>query len=378
MRNEPKSSYRRFCAPMYAVSYPSACATSQRTGAWCIVVKSASGARPVHVTTHDVKVPDDCDVSLPSATRSGAASSRKRALQPSEGAEHIASARTLSLMTSRTFGRCAGATSGGSGSGSRSEMPRRAQPLPVTPSWRACATPWMKHVSGGAAWSERDSTKSTQKQYDAASEARERQGDAGRAHATRRPARGGEDERRRRRADEDHDDDRRPPGREPRAERPAQRDAEAHGVARHVRMKDAEVEELPAEAEGRQREDEERRIEAYRDARRPAPRRQEPRNEPQRPSPEARARQRRAEVVEPLPRRKNEEASRAQREVERDREEGRDDEEEDGPRAVSEDQAAKAPRAQTHGGRVGYQPAGRRRDPLVAGSTVRVLTAARR
>ena len=86
-------------------------------------------------------------------------------MHPSADDEHMASARTLSLTTSSTLGWCPlEAMKGGSGSGSRFEMPRRTQPRPVTASRSACMTPWMKQVSGGAAWSERDSTKSTQKQ----------------------------------------------------------------------------------------------------------------------------------------------------------------------------------------------------------------------
>ena len=114
--------------------------------------------------THAENVPDDCVVSLPRGSRSGTADSRNRPLHPAVGDEHRASARTLSVTMSRMLGRWAGTGSGGSGSGSRSEMPRLTQPRPVIASRRACITPWMKHVSGGAACSERDSTKSFQKQ----------------------------------------------------------------------------------------------------------------------------------------------------------------------------------------------------------------------
>ena len=114
----------------------------------------------------------------------------------------------------------------------------------------------MKQVSGGAACSDRDSTKSTQKQ-DAATanpmtgtigHARRTGFEASRASlakttvatspaTTMRRSRGA-------------------PRREPRAERPSERDPEADGVARHVRVEDVEVERLPAEAEHREREDE--------------------------------------------------------------------------------------------------------------------------
>ena len=77
-----------------------------------IVRKSASGPSPVQSITHEESVPGDCAVRRPSGTRSAATPSRKRALHCGGGAEQSASARTLSVTMSSTFGRCGGRRQG--------------------------------------------------------------------------------------------------------------------------------------------------------------------------------------------------------------------------------------------------------------------------
>ena len=148
----PKSSYSGFCDETYAVRYPTARASSHRTGAEWASVNVAVGTRPVHRTIVALNVLGVCEVSTPRAARSRATSSRKGLLQAGGGSEQLASARTLSVRTkstSRGLARCR--ASAARGAGVRSETPCRRRHWPVTAMRSAWTAPWTKQVSGVAA-----------------------------------------------------------------------------------------------------------------------------------------------------------------------------------------------------------------------------------
>jgi hypothetical protein len=133
----------------------------------CADTKSTLGASPVVRTRNALKVFGVCDVRRPSGTRSGTTASRNGASH-APGSEQSASARTLSVSTTRTLGARAvpatsDAVSGGSGAGVRSETPFLIHPCPESRTRAAWITPWAKHVSGVAACKNRLSSWSNQR-----------------------------------------------------------------------------------------------------------------------------------------------------------------------------------------------------------------------
>ena len=360
---------------MYAVRYPTARASSQSVAVRWKVAQSASGGSPVHSMMHEVKVPEGSSASssLPSAIRSGAASSRM-------GSSQSSAPRRAHRVRAQALGEDDDDVGPVSGRRERRQRiggaQRDAHRRRVAVKGRHARC--VHHAVQEARVGRRRLERARLDEVGAVAVEGEREADRGQDRERardrgRRPADEREDGRRHGHAEDQRR--RRPEGprEEPRADDGPEPDAEADRVAGDVRVERVVIEDLPAVGDDGEGQEDAAEEDPERGPRRRRPRDEEPAGDPERGRPEAGPGDRGEHVQRPHPPLEAREIGGPDEEIHRDGDQRGRVQREEEPRALAEEaeaNAAEERRGCSHGAVCpALTPSGARCQAMEAGRT---------